>query len=141
MQSKPQKPKYCIYQPGGSLLTLRLTVDQSLVTGGDFKIYLPNTNEIKEQWKMAAEDGNWFDKNIYTPPKELHMAKLVFGLLCCSKKASVYSGILSIEFFQNGQPCHLTEPLSWTMTNISPCAINRPTELSGSITFIARVDQ
>lgn len=128
----------CIIELNEGPVTIKLTMPDNIMCGGDFKVYDQSRNNVIEQFKMSANPGEFAIANISTWPRDLNKCFLAWTVLCCSNTASVYKGVPRIEFRQMDNFCKLTFPLEWNMMNIPPCKLGSSESFSGSVMFIVK---
>jgi hypothetical protein len=130
--------RVCLIDPGKGEVSVRLKVDNDLMCGGDFRIQEADRKLFNEQWKMAVDDGRSISKTVNTKPDELNNQLLIWQLLICAKDPQIYEGFVQISVSQQGVACKINIPARWEFDNIPPCAINKSTQLTSSLTFIVK---
>ena len=83
----------CIIELNEGPVTIKLTMPDNIMCGGDFKVYDQSRNNVIEQFKMSANPGEFAIANISTWPRDLNKCFLAWTVLCCSNTASVYKGV------------------------------------------------
>ncbi len=135
---KKEVTRYCVIDGSGSNIYIRLSVDEDLMAGAEFRLYHKETQEALTYWKMAAGNGQTVSKEIKISPDKLNHLIVTWQVICCSQKVETYEGEISIEVIQDRKNCRMTIPASWFLENIPPCAIKRSVEFSESLTFICK---
>jgi hypothetical protein len=138
MPQTGNQARYCFIDRQGGSVAIKFSVSKSLVAGADFKLFQENLKDVKESWKMSADDGMYTLRTIRTVTSELHKKSLVWQVLCCSTDISVFTGGIEISVVQNNNECKMTAPATYNLPNIPPCSLNNPVSASGHLTFILK---
>jgi len=129
--------RFCIINPQGGPVTIRLEANNALRAVGKFALFDAG-NQPQEQWPMKAGDTGSADFTIQTPPQSLKRMVMTWAVLCCSMLPAVDRGIVSIQILQDGAPCPLTKTALWVLTDIANCQNStKKKRIRNALTFLS----
>ncbi|HXG44066.1 MAG TPA: hypothetical protein VNJ71_04820 [Gemmatimonadales bacterium] len=136
--SGPQR-RFCIVNPGGGSLTVRLLANQALRAGADFRIVRmkPEKKEVREVWKLVAGDTGVGEHEVKLKPRSLGSNVMAWQVLVCSLIPGVEAGTVEIQVVQDGVTCPVTKPTQWALERVPRCEGRaRPLSIRGHLTFL-----
>ncbi len=136
--SSPQR-RFCIVNPGGGPITVRLLANNALRAGADFRIVRMKTErkEVRETWKLAAGDTGAGEHEVSLRPRSLDGHVMAWQVLVCSVVPAIDRGTVEIQVLQDGVTCPVTKPAQWGLERVPRCAGRaRPISIRGNLTFL-----
>ncbi len=130
--------KYCVIEEDKGPVFLEISVEPSIVAGGDFKLIKPETEETIKNWKATVDNETPLKNKIHPDPKTLHKAALAWELLVCSLNPDIFESQIKIRITQGGKVCKTNAPLNSTRLNIPPCKVNEPDSFRDAVIFIIK---
>ncbi|MCX6156202.1 MAG: hypothetical protein NT007_18790 [Candidatus Kapabacteria bacterium] len=131
--------RLCVVSAKKGQVMVKISTGKKLALGADFRLNDERGAE-KETWKINVNDDAFKMYTIKTSPQLLNKNKLTWQILCCAIDPKIFGGEIILEIYQNNQPCHLTSPAKWLPNNVAPCAVNIPTRIAGTLSFILKPD-
>ncbi len=132
--------RFCFIKEKEGPVTMRITVTDQLMAGGDFKLVKKDSKKIIDQFKIKLDHKQPFEKTIKAQMSAINFAGLVWQILCCSTNPAVKDGAIKIEFFQNRKPCSTNSSIVGRLDNIAPCAVKNPSAYADSMIFVIKTD-
>lgn len=131
--------KFVFLKPEDGSVSVRITITDQLMAGGEFKLLKKDNNEVLDVWKVNMDHKQPFEKIVKVPLKELSFANLVWQILTCSQNPAVKDGAIKIEFLQSQKPCNSSINIVKRFDNIAPCKLKSPNSYADGITFVLKV--
>ena len=117
-------------------VVVKLSVNNALISGGDFKIYDFNTGHVNESFKIQTDVTGSGSHNVIISAADLVGQVLSWQVLTCAPVIT-NSGTLTIEIFQNNAACDITPPASYPLNNVPNCSLNQSLPVQGGLHFIS----
>lgn len=130
--------RYCILNPNGGPITIRISANNALRASGNFSIQTKSLDnwQVTEQWQQAAGDTGSSDHTVQTAPAALE-GKAFAGLInCCALLANADMGAVEIQVLQNGVSLPLTKPMHWNLTGVPNCNSGNAQQFNTSLIFL-----
>jgi hypothetical protein len=128
-------PRTCQINPNGGPVEISLSVNNALISGGDFKIYDFNSGAVNENFKMHTDTSGTNTHQSMVMPSNLIGQVLSWQILTCSPIIT-NSGILNVEVFQDGNPCSMNPLAMYNLNSVPNCSINQALPVQGGLHFI-----
>jgi hypothetical protein len=125
----------CKIIPNGGQITVQLSVDNGIISGGDFSVYEFESGIVVISFKMHTDTTGKSSHIISLDAKELMGKVLSWQILSCSPIVT-NSCILDVEIFQDGQGCPMNKPAHYTLTNVPNCSLNQALPVKGGMHFV-----
>lgn len=132
--------RFCFIKPNDGPVTIRITVTDQIMAGGDFKLVKKDSKEVIDQFKIKLDYKQPFEKSFKSPLASMNFGGLVWQILCCSMNPAVKDGAIKIEFFQNKKPCSTNSSIVGRIDNIAPCQVKNPSSYSDSMIFVIKTE-
>lgn len=124
----------CKIDPSGGGVTIKLSVTNALISGGDFKIYGFSDGVVSEQFKLQTGNTGTAEKVSAQAAANLVNQVLSWEVSSCAPVAT-NSGVVTIEIYQNDQLCPSLPPANYPLTNVPDCASGNALPLHGGLLF------
>ena len=128
-------PRTCQIDPNGGTVEIKLSVDNALISGGDFKIYDFNSGTLNENFKMHTDTTGTTSHQSILAPANLVGQVLSWQILTCSPVIT-NSGTLTLEIFQNGNLCTTLPAATYNLSSVPNCSLNQALPVQGGLHFI-----
>ncbi len=124
----------CKIDPNGGSVTIKLSVTNALISGGDFRIYGFSDGIVTEQFKLqTGNTGNAEQVSVQTAANLVNQV-LSWEVSTCAPVVTD-SGVVAIEVYQNGNLCPSLPPASYPLTGVPDCASGTALPLHGGLLF------
>lgn len=133
-------PRFCIIDPMGGPVIVKLYVGNSVVAGGDFLLRNVLGKQDVDNFKLTAENLSISTYRLPFQPKDMNQFKLGWHILVCTLDARIENGRVDIQIQQRNAACKLSAPAKYDLTALPPCKLNATTHIDGSMTFVVRTD-
>ncbi|MES2002873.1 MAG: hypothetical protein V4450_00025 [Bacteroidota bacterium] len=127
-------PRTCKIDPTGGKITIKLSVTNALISGGDFKIYGFSDGIVTEQYKLQTGNTGTVEKDLVQTAAKLVDQVVSWEVSSCAPLVT-NSGIVTIEIYQNGQLCPSLPTANYTLSNVPNCASGTALPLHGGLLF------
>lgn len=127
--------RICNINPGGGPVTIRLSVSNGLISGGDFKIYDFDTGIVHAHFKIATGNTGSGTHESSMAPAQLTGQVLSWHVLSCSPVITD-SGTVKIEIVQDNALCRMEPHAVYKLQNVPNCSINMALSTQGGLHFL-----
>jgi len=127
--------RFCVVNPDGGPLVLRLQATSAFRAGADFQLRLAG-KPVVETWKQAAGDSGASDHDITLGPKEVDQHVLAWEILVCAMVPAIDQGIVEVQVMQDGANCAMTKLAQWQLEKVPGCATNKQDSIKGNLVFL-----
>jgi hypothetical protein len=127
--------RFCIIDPIGGDVVIRLQANQALRAGSDFTLLAEDGKTIRAHWKMAAGDTGSSDHPLGVPGPSLDGNTLQWEILCCSSVAGITSGAVEVIVLQGGVSSPMTKVAHWDLPDVPACADGMGIPINASLSF------
>ena len=136
LASSPKR--FCMIDPAGGALTVRLQASIRLAAGAAFNVLVPGGGVI-ESFKLSAGAVGAAQHELVTSPAALVGNGLAWNIQLCSVEARVDEGTVEVDILQDGVTCQMTIPARYHFTDVPDCEAARNNVISqkGSTRFLA----
>lgn len=131
----PVTKRFCIINPNGGTLTVRLYANNMTQSGADFLLEDSTSMEL-DSWKAASGAAGHDEHVVKAVVATLSGATLRWEILVCALSPNANDANIEIQVLQDGAPCQLTKPTSWALTDVPTCQSGHTTAIHGSLTFL-----
>lgn len=131
--------KFVFLKPEDGSVSVRITITDQLMAGGEFKLFKKDNAEVLDVWKVNMDFKQDYEKIIKVPLKELNFANLVWQMLTCSQNPAVKDGAIKIEFLQSQKLCNSSINVVKRFDSIAPCKLKSPNSYADGITFVLKM--
>lgn len=132
--------RFCIIDPNGGPLIVKLYAGNSVAAGGDFLLHNSIAKQDVDNFKMTVENLAITTYRLPFHPKDMNQFKLAWHILVCALDHRIDKGRVDIQIHQRNVACKLNAPAKYDLTNLPPCKLKATVHLDGSLTFVVRTD-
>jgi hypothetical protein len=124
----------CKIDPAGGQVTIRLSVNNALISGGNFKIYGLTSGTLTEEFNLQTGTTGLAEQISTLTPAILNGQVLSWMVSTCAPVVTS-SGNVVIEIYQNGQLCPCLPPAIYSLSSVPDCASGNALPLHGGLLF------
>ena len=128
--------RFCVVNPDGGALVLRLQATSAFRAGADFKLRPEPGQPVIETWKQAAGDSGSSDHEIALAPKDVDQHVLGWEILVCAFVPAIDQGTVEVQVMQDGANCAMTKLAQWQLEKVPRCATNKQDSIKGNLVFL-----
>ena len=125
----------CKINQNGGQITVQLSVNNGIISGGDFSVYEFESGLIVNSFKMHTDTTGKTSQIINLSAKVIMGKVLSWQILSCSPIIT-NSCILDVEIFQDGQGCEMNKSAHFTLTNVPNCSLSHALPVKGGLHFV-----
>jgi hypothetical protein len=125
----------CKIKKSGGKITIQMTVNNGIISGGDFSIYEFDTGIVIHTFKMHTGTNGKVSHELPLKTNVLTGKVLSWQVLSCTPIVTD-SCKLNIEIFQDGMKCPMNKDAHYDLSNIPSCTINQATPVKGGLYFV-----
>ena len=125
----------CKINRDGGKITVKLSVSNGIISGGDFAIYEFETGTIVKSFKMHTDTSGTASAKIDLTGKALMGKVLSWQILSCSPIIT-NSCSLDIEVIQDNQICAMNKPAHYSLADIPNCSLGQSASVKGGLHFV-----
>ena len=125
----------CKIDLSGGEITVKLSADNGIISGGDFSIYDFNTGAVILSFKMHIDTTGTASHDVPLPAADLVDKVLSWQVLNCSPIITDKSN-LDIAIYQDDKFCTVNPPAHYALKNIPNCAVGQALPVKGGLHFI-----
>lgn len=132
--------RFCFIDSKGKNVEVHLTVNNGLISGGDFIIVEDPDGAKKtiDNWKMKTGDtGESIFEIIKETPAKLINTDMIWELLTCCAIPASDSGNLKMEIFQGAKLCELSVPIDKDLVALPQCKDGTAQTFKGKLRFVS----
>jgi hypothetical protein len=119
----------------GGQITVLLSVDNGIISGGDFAVYDFDDGTILNSFKMQTSTTGQASVIISINADSLMERVLSWQILSCSPIITD-NGHLKVEIFQDGNLCHMNKPAHYPLNNVPNCSLGQALPVKGGLHFV-----
>ena len=128
--------RYCIVNPDGGALSVRLQATNALRAGADFKLRPESGQPAVEAWKQAAGDSGSSEHALEIKAKDTEHHVLSWEILVCALVPAIDQGTVEVQVMQDGASCAMTKLAQWQLEGVPGCATNKQDSIKGNLVFL-----
>lgn len=125
----------CKIKRDGGKITVKLSVNNGIISGGDFAIYEFETGTIVKSFKMHTDTSGTATSKIDLTAKALMAKVLSWQILSCSPIITDSCNI-DIEVIQDTKVCAMNKPAHYSLSNIPNCSVGQSSSVKGGLHFV-----
>ena len=125
----------CKINENGGQITVQLSVNNGIISGGDFSVYVFETGIVVNSFKMHTDTTGKGSHTISLNANVLIGKVLSWQILNCSPIVTD-TCTLNVEIFQDGQGCQMNKPAKYNLTNVPNCSLNQALPVKGGLHFV-----
>jgi hypothetical protein len=125
----------CEIDRNNGSVTIRLCVDNGVISGGDFAVYGFASGIVTETFKLHTNTSGQDVVILNQEPDLLLDQVLSWQVLSCSPIITDTAVVL-VEVLQNGMSCAVNKPAKYSLRHIPNCALGQAIQLKGGLHFV-----
>jgi hypothetical protein len=128
----------CKIKTTGGQVTVQLSVDNGIISGGDFALYDFDSGIKVHSFKMHTSTTGVVTHIIPMDAKEVLGKVLSWEILSCSPIVTDTCD-LDIEIIQDDKKCPMNKPAHYALKDVPNCAIGQALPVKGGLHFVKQL--